>query len=306
MSELDINFQWVSGAQKLDATAREVKGATVGFARMIVDEVALATSERNYKAARNKLVTDVKNAALIEVNRMAGLIGRTVGLPDNRTGPEGPMSIKLGKSETYQKLNFSDTYYREDSGIVWPKREASYVARKKSEGYPADWWERKGNLAKHLAKGAMYTRAWGSVRVVFHPPRVKRGKGGRFQRQLGGLGRVADVNVTRSGRGGFFSEYEVGRLEVSVFGRITPAMLPSLADMASNSIMRKSKPSGAGISALLPANQKDRIRQKLLHRRGQQRYALEPFVSFYLTRAIPNAIWRRTESLVSSTAGRTR
>ena len=36
---------------------------------------------------------------------------------------------------------------------------------------------------------------------------------------------------------------------------------------------------------------------------GVKRYGLEPFVAFYLTRAIPNAVWRRTESLITGGAG---
>jgi hypothetical protein len=39
-----------------------------------------------------------------------------------------------------------------------------------------------------------------------------------------------------------------------------------------------------------------------------RRFVLEPFLSFYLTRAIPNAVWRRIEQtpITSESAGRTR
>jgi hypothetical protein len=59
------------------------------------------------------------------------------------------------------------------------------------------------------------------------------------------------------------------------------------------------------VAGLLEDDGPGGTRNKLLGKQQQHRYALEPFASFFLSRAIPNAIWRRTEELIAPTGIRT-
>jgi hypothetical protein len=328
VSELNINFQWVSNAQSMKVTEiREIKATTDGFARMIVDEVALASSESAYKEARVRFIQGVRKAVLVEVSRMAMTIGRRFPLPDKYTGPHGQMSLfdagantgdfstVKGMSETARRFGFQSTFDRESTNITWAKRTRDYMQHKRKWGKPQRWWEYSGDLKKDLgSKGeGFYQEIFGPVRVTFSRPPGRDARG-RFTKHSNivrtkaydpssGEDRGNVVNVTRSGqRGTVSADYEVGRLEVSVFGKITPRMLPALNGKTMNPKLAEPA-DGPGIAQLFPNGE---TKTKLLTtRQGERyRYALEPFVSWYLTRAIPNAVWRRTESLVMTGAGR--
>lgn len=305
MPDLEINIGWTSNAQSLDTSIRDVQKATAGFARMIVNDVALAAAELAYQNNRTALVSNVRKVAMAEVSRMAMLIANTIAVPDNRQGPEGPMSLRGGMSVTAERLGMQQTYYREDAGIRWPKRSKKYLAWKQQRGRPGKWWDFDSDLRDSLSEESLYLNAFGPVNVIFTRAKNQQAAKSRMDRSLfnsaGGESSSTSVqkSLTASGRAGRVSaEFQVGRLEVVAFGKITPKMLPSLNNMKSNdAVMGQSKPQGniEGLAGLLPEGD---TRMKLVGRQEKRRYTLEPFVSYYLTRAIPNAVWRRTEQLV--------
>ena len=325
MPDLDLNFQFVASAQTLEAKPREILSFGENYARMIVDEVALAASKDTFQRARTRFISGVKLAIRSEVSRMAMLIGRFLPLPDKYTGPNGEMS--MGElSATAHKFDFKPEFNRKQANIEWQKRSKKYLRWKRRNNLPAKWWQAHGKLQKAMmAKGAsFYEETFGPIRVRLERPPVSRDERGRFSRQNKlfssgalnptiaragkgeGLGDEArpvkgQVNVTAAGgRGRISSEYTVGTLHVDVFGKITPAMLPGLAHPRWAPSQADPMP-GEGVVGLFPNDGPGGIRNKLLGtRKGRHyRYAVEPFVSFYLMRAIPNAVWRRTESVVS-------
>lgn len=321
MPDLDINFQFTASAQSLQANNQLVKKTTDGFARLIVDEVALLNSRFLYQKARASLVAGVRQAIMSEVSKMAMSIGRFFILPERARGPQGQMSIHGGMATTAKRLGFQRTYFRESSGIKWDPRGRDYLRRKKSSHGHGRWWDYDGDLADDLNSktGEFYSGIFGPIRVQFIPPKVTRDKKGRFQ--PGGFGKIlpgnanlpqgrgfqkqtanGGVNITHHGGAGRFAQdYEVGKLEVQTFGKITPRMLPALATPDWDP--KNAKPTqGDGVAGLFPNDGEGGTRNKLLGRQAAKRYALEPFVAFYLTRAIPNAVWRRTEKLVTEGA----
>ena len=311
MPELEINFGWTSNAQSLTANIRQIKSTGEGFARMIVNDFALASTEEAYLANRSSLVGSVRKVALAEVSRMALLMSNSIAMPDKYTGPYGEMSIKEGMSDTYQRMGFSPTFKRQRTSIVWPKRRKRYLEWKKRHGHPAKWWELSGELSKSLNDADQFLHAWGPVNVLFTRARSQDKARGGMQKSwmmsgggaLDGQSSSANLqqSITHGGRAGRISaEYQVGKLEVIAFGRITPSMLPSLKHPKMDPAYAEPSGNIDGLAGLLKDDGPGGTRNKLLGKQAQRRYALEPFVSFFLTRAIPNAIWRRTERLIAS------
>lgn len=312
MPSWDINFGWTSNAQALDAHVREVRAVSDRFARMIVNDVALASTEAAYQKNRAALVSSVRRAALAEVSRMAMMISQRIAVPDKYSGPTGSMSIKEGMSDTAKRLGFRATFDRAGTDIgSWPKRQKHYLPWKRRHGHPSKWWELDGDLSDRLKSDELYLKAWGPVNVIFRRPANQQAARANmkpsFINTAGGpaSGQSTSSNVqasiTHGGRAGRISaEYQVGRLEVATFGRITRQMLPALGQKNMNPYYAKPAGNIDGLAGLLPDDGEGGVRNKLLGRQAQRRYALEPFASFFLTRAIPNAVWRRTETLIAS------
>lgn len=337
MADLNINFRWVSNAQdSRSATVAELKRATNGFARIIVRDVAIAASKRYYQEARRALIRGMEAVINNEMNRMAKAIGSGINTQDAYRGPQGRLSIQsdmVGRggpengarfmSDTARNLGWSPSFNVSSTGIKWDARNPKYLRQKARKGKGGYWWRKNGALQDWLKNisGSTYEKAFGPVKVVF----VQTGQGSR-----------AD-NVTTTGAPGRVSQtVAVGRIQVNAFGRITPSMLPGLADMDPTGTVK----SGKGIARLLetefPRNRqiyklltKSYSTTKVTKKRvplsqidpkawraktrkvtviekqqagGNYRPAIDPFVSFYLTRAVPNAIWRRTERFVQDNA----
>lgn len=280
MTSWQLNIGFKSNAQSLDVTTRQIKAFGLGFARLIVDDVAVSQSNALYEQARRTLAANVREIITEEIARMAQAIGRFFALPEKYTGPHGTMSVKGGMSETARSLGFryADfmTMDRGSMGIRWAKRSPNYLAWKDRNGWPKDWWELTGQLSDDLSQPSLYTESFGPVQVTFVRNRHTLQK----------------PNVTQSGLPYRPSqtEYQVGQLRVGVFNKITPSMLPFLLSAPKSQY---------GLAGLI---KDEEVGPKLrtTPRGAATRYALEPFVSFYLNRSIPNAVWRRTERMIST------
>lgn len=326
----NIHFRWVTRGAGGRPSLEKLRLRGVDYARLIVRDIALSARDDVYRRARTALRQSITKIVRQEVQRMAQYIGRHLPTPDKYAGPYGEMSLfadALGDPErSYgtplsrqaQELGWSTKWNRSQSGIKWAKRDRYYLKRKRREGTSGHWFRRTGELQAFLMsrKADWYFGAFGNIRV-------------RFTKSFSD--NVSGRSVTRSSAPGRLSStVQVGRLDVSYFGNITPTMMPGLANMTpvSNPLPHE------GVSRLLPHNEQtwklhqpsqgyvarravdvrvpaDRIHRALWRKsyrmkkvwqnqtvRPQHRPAIDPFVSFYMTRAIPNAIWRRTERFV--------
>lgn len=320
MPDLDINFQFIAHAQALEAGPAQINAIGDNYARLIVDEVAIAASTRTLQKAKTSFVKGVRDAIKIEVNQMANLIGRFLPLPDKYTGPNGQMS--LGQmSATGRQFGFQQTFERKSTNIDWAARSQKYLRWKRRLGLPDKWWSagyggvrvkrNQRTLQQYLMskKGAFYESSFGPIRVTFTPAPAVRNQG-KFAAARSTTpavhpddvegGATKRTNIAATGRPGKLStDYRIGTLSVDVFGKITPSMLPGLSTMDPT---RADAYPSEGVVGLFPDDGKHGQRVKLLGTRAGQhyRYAVEPFVSYYLTRAIPNAVWRRTERLIGN------
>lgn len=318
MAELEINFQFVASAQSLKAEAREITTMGENFARIVTNEVALAASKDSFNRARRRFVSGIRQGILAEVSRMAMLIGKFFPLPDKYSGPHGQMSLTADRggemSATAKIFKFQPTFNRKDANIQWAKRNSRYLDWKERKGKGGKWWRFTGDLQKDLSSknARFYEETFGPIRVRLVRPPPGRGADGRFTRapnktsgialnpadaKAGDMDGRARVNVTAPGkRGKISADVTVGTLEVDTFGKITPSMLPALNGKTMNPALAEPA-TGVGLMKLWPDGE---TKDKLTKTPDGKRYraAVEPFVSFFLTRAIPNSVWRRTESLI--------
>lgn len=304
MADLTINFGFRSDAQNNSSSQRQIEATTNTFARMIVENIAYNAAVYSSQQTHRTLVQGVRKVVDQEIHTMAMTIGHKVAVSKERMGPSGQMSITggtSGVSETAKNRGWYRDLYnwnRGSTGIKWGKRKPSYLRWKQRNGYTSKWWELDGALQRHLAEPRTYTEAFGPVRVIFDRPKNQQ----RAREKLGPNPRITASGLT----GPVVSEYEVGKLRVIAFGNITPQDLPSLR----TENPRDAKPAGKRnlASYLRDEDARNRLTRPAWED-SQQRHVLEPFVSFYLTRAIPNAVWRRIEQQpikIDQGAGRTR
>lgn len=290
MSELVINVGFKSNAQTGDAQIRQVRGATENFSRFIIDEVAVNATEATYRQIRDRMVQSIRAAVLAEVSKMALTISRNIALADKYTGPHGQMTASGARSQTARQMGMYMKYNRQDTRIKWPKRSKKYLARKAAENKPARWWKYSGDLAESLSSPELYLEKFGPVHVIMTRPKNQGAAHARMEKAGRGVQRI----TTSSTHGRPVNDVQLAKIEVVAFGRITPAMIPGLATPLPDP--SKATPAdGVGLARLI-GGANDPTRIKLAGRAATRRFALEPFVSFYLTRAIPNAIWRRIEA----------
>lgn len=285
-----INFRFVGNAQTGKArrsvneqSARDSRGRFQKLQQMfntIVEDVALNSADRTFKSAKASLEAGVQAEIQKEITQMARMVGQFLVQPENAFGPSGTITSKQTTISDQSRSLFGRTniLYTDLSkfGAGWGSRTNEYMRRKKAAGYPGSWWLRTGDLRRQLSNENLY-KELGPIRVSF----VKTTE------PLTGK-----IKQTSSGRKGNLSAtYSVGRLEVAVMERVT-------LDMLANAL------NGGNNGKLVPSLFKDKKLAGKLLRRGQTGYrpVLEPFLSYYLTRAIPNAVFNRTEKLISNTS----
>jgi hypothetical protein len=285
-----INFRFVGNAQSQTArrsvneqSARDKRGRFQKVQEMfntIVEDVALNAADRTYKNAKASLERSVAEVIQTEITQMARMIGRFLVQPEKAFGPAGVITSKQTEiaQQTRSLYGRTNVLYTDIGafGSKWGSRGNEYLKRKKAAGFPGDWWLKTGKLREQLSSESLY-KELGPVSVSF----VKTG------------GTVKNPpKQTLSGRKGRLSAtYQVGMLSVKVMERVT-------LDMLGNAL------NGGNNGKLVPSLFHDKKLAGKLLRRGETGYrpVLEPFLSYYLTRAIPNAVFNRTEKLISDTS----
>jgi hypothetical protein len=335
--KLQFNVQLVSNAQKKTGnprqTTREVSNA---FARMILREVALAMSDKMAKSMTATFSTEVEKVVRKELDNMARAIAKSMIRPEGADGPSRSLTIRSEDystmSKTAQSMGWSSNYNVSQAGIKWAPRDKEYVKKKKRKA----WWDKTGKLQTYLSrkKGSFYEQAFGPVKVIYQP---RRGRMTKYEYTDFGRKKVSSTGA----RGKLSQDVRVGDVQVIALGNITPNMMPGLSSMTP--MAGPPSKNGNGVAGLLADRWYNKHTAKLMGKSTSRRitkervgritgytpvrkkpkftYAretkveklqseyrpwMDPFVSFYLTRAIPNAVYRRIEREVFSTKGRGR
>lgn len=318
---LRYNVQLVSSRQSGESQVRRTaKEVSNGFARLIVRDVAIAASKRYQREIGATFQRNIEKAVRAELERIMGHMGRMMVRPESADGPSGTLNFGTGEgykptSDLARMRGWGSSYNVASAGIKWAPRDPDYVRRKRDKS----WWRKTGHLANYLSRKSSrwFEQALGPIKVLWWPTSVSS---------------RSELKTTSSGSKGPPGErVRIGRIEVIAFGDISPEDLPGLAEFAP----MDAPPERAGLAGYFAARYYNRQTAKLMHlstgkrrigggmqpRRTRSRYGykmtrspvryqsverqyrpfMDPFISFFLTRSMPNAVWRRLEREFRST-----
>ena len=306
---LEYRLRLVGNAQT--GSRRIVGQETRNAAGLIIDDVALDIANSEYDRIRLAFQGSIRRIIMEEMQRLASAMLRGwVGVAAKSTGPRGTLDVKYRDVESplaKAVAGGSPRMSLSQFGIRWAPRSRRYLRRKVRSGRGDSWFVYDGELGSNFAGPSELMDAFGPVSVTFRRADQSDRRGvysfrddrGRFARAPDTSGYVA----TRSSSSGApllgnARQRKLGTLEVEVFGEIRDTDLPALATGNPLDIEPES-----GMIGLLP----DDVQVKL---RGTAykpfRYTFEPFISWFLTRAVPYVVARRVAEVLSLRGGENR
>lgn len=247
--------------------------------RAVVEQVTIAFAEANWEAAKRELAVAVERDVRAELVYLAGQFRRNViGAPGQQRGLVGTLTTKArGGTPPTKSLG---------SLPRWAPRTARYLEEKKVFAGHQNWfdntgWEPDGGTLKgFFASNKVVTAGGGEVNV---------GSGGILEDIFGGI----SAQVLRNNRGwgvnqgtmkingnGTKAQLQLATIRVRALGRLTQSML-RISDQPNHGLL------GA------IAREDPNVALHLRGGRGRYRPALEPYLAFFLERAIPQAVTQR-------------
>jgi len=248
----------------------------------VVEALTLAYAEGTWESTKERLRESIASDVRAELVFAAGEFRRNViGAPGNQRGLVGRLATKArGDGAPTQNLG---------SLPRWAPRTANYLADKKILAGHQRWfdntgWEPQGGtLADFFKPRTADTEGGGTVNI---------GSGGIFEEMFGGIsvriirnnvGTAATAPTLKVGGGGVHTQTQLGRVEVRALGKLTNAMLGS-SDRPNTALLDRVAESSAQGSI---------VALHLRGGRGRYRPALEPYLKFFLERALPFAVQQR-------------
>jgi hypothetical protein len=204
-----------------------------------------------------------------------------IGLGPGATGPAGgQLTLEGDVSGALRRLNpdfTSPMAIRSVSG-QWAARSQDYLRRKMKKFGHRKWWLNTGELRSAVQRPELWTGAYGPIRVAWVPKDIQHsfseGRAVRFSNFVRGVGRTRTVTT--------------GEIHIKVLGRITKDMLNDPGQPSYDSRF-------TGLLESLPES----IERKLSGRTDKHyRPVIEPFLTYYLNRQIPNRVWSTLEKSI--------
>jgi hypothetical protein len=236
--------------------------------------INLAIENVGFYAAKNRqrrlsanLHRDFAPVVERELQEMARQIARLgVGMANSNASPPGVLSIS-GRISRAMLGNSGPMSISSVSGN-WAVRSKSYMKWKVRKYRTRKWFKNTGRLQDQLGYVGTYRSAYGPMSLKFTPTPIDQ------------PGRAS--NLGRSG-GGQSKNIMVGRLEVTPLRRLSLSDLPGVGQPARYN-PRVISPFAASVERKLTGKAKSKYRP-----------VVEPFLTYYLNRKIPNAVYRRLE-----------
>lgn len=282
-SPITLRFVFNRGQRTLD---RKKWNAA---SRFVAKEIAMNMEDRYWNNMRFHIAKTVKADIRREMAHLAQEYLRLiVGISGNNEGPRG--KLQTVSAPAYGDSNFSSY----SMNIAWDERSLDYLNRKRKEKGHTHWFEHDHVLKRTMGKAETWFDAYGPIEV-----QVVRAKGGSLsQAEAAAAGH--DPADRFSGAENRKVRVQVGTIRVFAMRSITPQMLPALA----TGRIDDWAPDGTttGLIGRFPRD----IQYGLAGNRKfvPYRHSVEPFLSFFLTRAIPNAVMRRLEVGLNEYTGR--
>lgn len=259
---VSLNLNLVtSRSAKLEPNVAK-RAVTLGFQNV---GFRIATRKRD-QLAKN-IYRDFAPIVEAEMQDMARKVSSmAVGLASQNNPPPGVLSI-TGRVSQAMIGNSGPMSISSVTGR-WAERNPTYMKNKFRKYRTRKWFKSTGQLAKSLSKPSTYYNSYGPLKIVFKPaPFTKASVISSLGRSSGGQSPTA---------------ISIGRVEITPLRGIRLSDLPGIGQQAAYSERLMDR---------LPKT----IRVKLSGRQDKYRPVIEPFMSYYLNRRIPNAVYRKLE-----------
>lgn len=244
-----------------------------GVADFAVQSIAFRAGEKQKKQLGSNLRRDFGPIVDRELSKMARQVATmAVGLSNSNSSPSGSLKID-GPLARSMKGNTGPMRISSVTG-QWKERSKSYLKWKAKTQRTRRWFKNAGGqLQSELSQLGTYRQAYGPMGVKFTPQNIAE---------------PTIVNLGRS-RGRPSKFIVTGRLEVTVFSKLGISDLPRINEKAKYSKRRLS-----GFT--------DGIQRKLTGPNPSKKYRpiIEPFLTYYMNRKIPNAVFRKVEQAISA------
>lgn len=297
MSTLRFRFSFNQRSKKLDYGPGGTRGAE-NFSRVLVRDVAFTYSERMWELLKSQVSSRMHADIDRELDHMAKMfmLG-VVGIAGRNRGPSGQLTTVAPQSEGMAGVRpFSHIPVRSLTGD-WTRRSPFYL---RDRGGDQAWFRRHGGVLDKLSSAKTWTNAFGGVTVSMNK-----------HTSMDANDPAAKAHTPMRGTYAGQELFGVATIRVDAMRHITPAMLPAVGGGGMGQF--GSNPRGSGLLALLG--------ERAAWRLGGNpvtvpfRPTIQPFLGYFLTRQMPNAVMKRIEQGLASSrwqhetansAGRTR
>src|SRR3990167_10175180 len=290
-----FNFNHQTGGSNIQA----VRTKAAKFSQFVVTDVAVGVADSRYRELVNKLDRSIESAIHRELDYISGYIGKhVIGARDGAPGPRGNLSHRAGQAAGLPpSLRPNLTMGLRAVTPPWSPRGADYLKQKQRKYGHRQWWKNTGSLGATLSEARVYEQVYGPIKVS-----LVRNSGNNLSKASRGAdirpgpwGKSLVETPRLRGKGVREVRVAIGSLRVSAFGRITPGMLKARATL--NPVDFKNSDL---ISPFIGVGGRggDAFDKLAGQSTRPHRYVIEPFVSWFLTRAVPNAVQKRLERTI--------
>jgi hypothetical protein len=282
MSTLRIRFSFNQQTGQYGRGAGGTKGAD-NFARVIINEVAIRASEGLWKKLQGDIRRRLHDDVTREVNHLARLLMvNVIGIPGRNLGPRGNIDAAAPASSGFSARDLSVP----TRNLVgdWARRSPGYL-KSRGGSSNAPWFqngERGPSPLGTLGRGSTWTAAFGPISVS-----VKK-----LSTYAPNDAALKSIPVRLGGTKGGSTRVVVATVRVAAMNRITTDQLASTGAGGALKAIGASPQSSGLLSKLGPS-----IAWRLGGNpaRVPFRPTIHPFLSFFITRSLPNAVFKRME-----------
>lgn len=272
-ARFNIHLNMTGTAKGIEASKREVEDNSYNAVNYVIREIAFKAAANQQRNIQNQLEAKFTGIVMSELTKMGRKITtQAIGLGPGHRYPIGRLELE-GAPNRYlaaitpglnQPMNISTVTGQ------WRARTEEYLRRKAKKFGHRKWWVNSGDLKNAVRTPSMWIGAYGPVRVAWHPAQIQKGFSGSSAIRISTLARGQGRSYVIS----------TGKIEVKILGRITTSMLAQPNQHSYDSRF-------TGLLEYLPTA----VERKLANRGNPYRPVIEPFLTYYINRQIPNSIF---------------
>lgn len=251
--------------------ATYTKEAGTNILNYVVEDIGFRASKKQQESLTRNLRRDLKPIVDYELTKMAQQVSRmAVGLSNPKNPPPGTLKID-GPTARAMRGKTGPMSISSVTG-TWAIRNQHYMKKKFKKYRTGRWFKNTGKLQSELKNPSTFVNALGPFSVRFTPKKLKQ---------------PSVLNLAAS-RGRPANRIATGRIELTVFGKLSLNDLPGISRKASYN------------ENLLDMFSEDVSKKLAGPAQVKYRPVIEPFLTYYMRRKIPNSVFRKLEQSVLS------